>query len=99
MAVYKDVVEATCPVGDDAKEDATATAAMDALEARVALALAVFAQAVPATERAPIIHIFLHVPATIRRWNSVRNFWCYAIERCTPVYFCMCTFVSLSAHF
>ena len=36
----------------------------------------------PKTELAIILHILLHIPDAIYRWNSARNFWAFFGERC-----------------
>ena len=37
---------------------------------------------IPATELSVLLHIMVHVPDMVHRWNSVRNFWCFFGERC-----------------
>jgi hypothetical protein len=80
-AAYRAVVGAECDSSDDQQETEDAEAAIAALDLRVTEAVCQLMNVLPETERASIIHIFMHVPAAIRRWNSVRNFWCYAAER------------------
>ena len=57
------------------------TADIEALNVRVAEALSKCESVLPTTELAVMFHILLHVPAAIRRWNSVRNFWSFFVER------------------
>jgi hypothetical protein len=35
----------------------------------------------PLSELSIFVHEILHVPEFVYRWNSVRNFWCFATER------------------
>ena len=35
----------------------------------------------PATELSIAIHELIHVPDFLWRWNSVRNYWCFVVER------------------
>lgn len=83
QAAYQALMEATCDAHEDKKDEEAADRAIEKLHATVVAGLCEFAKDAPTTERATIVHIMLHVPATIRRWNSVRNFWCYAGERYT----------------
>ena len=35
----------------------------------------------PGTELSIGIHELIHVPDFLWRWNSVRNYWCFVVER------------------
>jgi hypothetical protein len=35
----------------------------------------------PGTEMSIAIHELIHVPDFLWRWNSVRNYWCFVVER------------------
>ena len=35
----------------------------------------------PSTELSIAIHELVHVPDFLWRWNSVRNYWCFVVER------------------
>jgi hypothetical protein len=35
----------------------------------------------PRSEMCRVLHILLHVCDMVRRWNNVRNFWCFLTER------------------
>ena len=67
---------------DVTDDDGTANRVkMRELRRRCVLALALMDRDVPETEAAIVLHIILHVPETIQRWNSVRNTWAFHPER------------------
>jgi hypothetical protein len=43
--------------------------------------LCVYEAGAPISELPPVLHVLLHVPDAIYRWNSVRNMWCFFNER------------------
>ena len=43
--------------------------------------VSLFEKVFPVTEHARIVHLFVHVPDVIYRWNHVRNFWAFFPER------------------
>ncbi len=51
--------------------------------ARTAVARALFKleRDFPGTEMSIAIHELIHVPDFVWRWNSVRNYWCFVVER------------------
>jgi hypothetical protein len=36
----------------------------------------------PRTDLPVMLHVLLHVPEAIHRWNAVRNYWSFFTERC-----------------
>lgn len=51
--------------------------------ARTAVARALFKleRDFPGTELSIAIHELIHIPDFLWRWNSVRNYWCFVVER------------------
>lgn len=64
---------------EDDNDDATQTCRT----ARTAVARALFKleRDFPGTELSIAIHELIHVPDFLWRWNSVRNYWCFVVER------------------
>ena len=54
---------------------------IDQLKVEVVEALCLVEIAFPSTELCVMLHLLLHVPDSIYRWNAVRNFWCFFGER------------------
>ena len=54
---------------------------VDRLKLQMVEALVLCESVLPVVSLAPMLHVLLHVPDTIYRWNSVRNFWCFFGER------------------
>ena len=54
---------------------------IDDLKVKVVEALVKCESILPATEMPVMLHILLHVPDCIYRWNSVRNYWSFFGER------------------
>ena len=52
-----------------------------ALHLQTIEALCLLERDFPLTELSIFVHEILHVPEFIYRWNSVRNYWCFASER------------------
>jgi hypothetical protein len=78
---FAELVDFESDFEPDPEEEKQSLERLKALEDKVVVALCLVAENVPVTEHSGIIHILLHVPAAIGRWNSVRNFWCYPSER------------------
>jgi len=51
------------------------------LKLDIVKALIALEDCVPMTEAPIVIHIIMHVPDAICRWNSVNNFWAFFTER------------------
>jgi hypothetical protein len=64
-------------------EDETDEADHTCRTARTMVARALFKleRDFPATELSIAIHELIHVPDFLWRWNSVRNYWCFVVER------------------
>ena len=43
--------------------------------------LVIYEKGVAKSELPPVLHMLIHVPDAIYRWNSVRNMWCFTNER------------------
>lgn len=65
---------------DGAKEAAQHTRAQ-MLKLRVTTALCKFEDEFPKSEMSPVFHTLMHVPDSIYKWNSVRNYWAFFNER------------------
>jgi hypothetical protein len=70
---------ASCDVNDD---DAEATLA--ATKEQVVVLVCQIERSFPRTEMCRVLHVVLHVCDMVRRWNNVRNFWCFLTERFNP---------------
>jgi hypothetical protein len=70
-------------VADYDPEDDEDCAAQTCRAARTAVARALFKleRDFPGTELSIAIHELIHVPDFLYRWNSVRNYWCFVVER------------------
>jgi hypothetical protein len=79
VSVLRELLVATCDVIDD-NGDAN-NVKMRELRRKCVLALALMDRDVPESEGAIIIHIILHIPECILRWNGVRNTWSFHPER------------------
>jgi hypothetical protein len=51
------------------------------LKLKIIGCLCEYEQGVARTELPPVLHMLLHVPDAIYRWNSVRNMWVFTNER------------------
>jgi len=80
IAALQHLVEATA---DYDPEDADDTASHTCRTARTMVARALFKleRDFPGTELSIAIHELIHVPDFLWRWNSVRNYWCFVVER------------------
>jgi hypothetical protein len=67
------------PSDDGADNPATDTCR--AARKAVAKALFLLERDLPGTELSIAIHELIHVPDFLWRWNSVRNYWCFVVER------------------
>ncbi len=55
---------------------------IDKLKVMVVEAIVLCEMVLPKTELPVMLHVLLHVPDCMYRWNSVRNFWSFFGERC-----------------
>ena len=55
---------------------------IDELKVKVVEAIVLCEIVLPKTELPVMLHVLLHVPDCMYRWNSVRNFWSFFGERC-----------------
>lgn len=69
-----------------AGEEERAGDTVSELKYTLVVALCKIEAVIPATDLAVIMHILLHVPDCIYRWNNVRNWWCFFGERCMGGY-------------
>lgn len=74
------LLDATADFDPDDPDD-TATATCRAAKKAVATALFKMERDFPGTELSIAIHELIHVPDFLWRWNSVRNYWCFVVER------------------
>ena len=51
------------------------------LKQKVIEAVCTFEKVFPDSELARIVHIMVHLPDAIHRWNNIRNFWSFWGER------------------
>jgi hypothetical protein len=54
---------------------------MKQLKTKVLLALILFEREFPKTLMVGCLHNLLHMPDAIFRWNNLRNFWAFFMER------------------
>lgn len=80
ITILNDLLDATADVDDDTDED-QALAESRSLHMKAIEALCLLERDFPLTELSIFVHEILHVPEFIYRWNSVRNYWCFATER------------------
>ena len=52
------------------------------MQVKVVEAIVLCESVLPKTELPVMLHVLLHVPDCMYRWNSVRNFWSFFGERC-----------------
>jgi hypothetical protein len=83
MQCFSDLVQAHSHAEHpDYVPDMAATRSnMLALKEKIAMAMTLFDEHFPASEKTIVFHIILHVPDWIHRWGSVRNGWCFYGER------------------
>jgi hypothetical protein len=75
------LLDAVADFDPDDPEDDTATHTCRAARTAVARALTKMERDFPGTELSIAIHELIHVPDFLYRWNSVRNYWCFVVER------------------
>ena len=81
LTVLREIHNTTCDVSKDPIEEAENLTGLQRLKMKVIKALCYFAKYMPKTEQARIIHVIIHFPDLIHRWNNVRNYWAYFNER------------------
>jgi hypothetical protein len=64
---------------DDMTDHSTNTCR--AVRNQVARALTMLERDFPHTELSIAIHELIHMPDFLLRWNAVRNYWCFVVER------------------
>jgi hypothetical protein len=74
------VLDATADYDPDDSED-TAVNTSRAIRARVVRALFKLERDFPGTELSIFVHELIHIPDFLLRWNAVRNYWCFVVER------------------
>lgn len=74
QSVFVDLLTLTSEHGDPRDT-------VDRIKLKVIETLCVAEEVLPITEMTAILHILLHVPDAVYRWNSVRNFWAFFSER------------------
>ena len=79
LDVLNRLVETTADV--EAGEEYSDDTSLEALKLDIVKALIALEDCVPMTEAPIVIHIIMHVPDAICRWNSVNNFWAFFTER------------------
>lgn len=92
LAACQGLLEIECSA-DHPNDDSLELLAVEVIEA-----LSLCEAALPSTEQPIILHILMHVTPTISRWGSVRNFWCFFMERfgsTSPAFFFISRFLTL----
>jgi hypothetical protein len=51
------------------------------LKLKIVELLVIYEDGVAISELPNVLHVLIHVPDAIYRWNSVRNMWCFTNER------------------
>jgi hypothetical protein len=75
-----DVSDTEDPDNQEAREERTRRLTQFAVETLCRLETVL-----PEQKFTPMMHILIHLPLYIQRWNSVRNFWCFFMERYTLI--------------
>ena len=75
IAVCNRILTEISPLDSENREE------MDQIKLQTIEALSLCEASFPKTELCIMMHILMHVPDCIYRWNSVRNFWCFFGER------------------
>jgi hypothetical protein len=80
IAALQHLLDATA---DYDPEDDSGAASHTCRTARTMMARALFKleRDLPGTELSIAIHELIHIPDFLWRWNSVRNYWCFVVER------------------
>jgi hypothetical protein len=74
------ILNATADYDPDDPDD-TSRATCKAVKAKIANALYQLEKHFPSTELSIAIHEFIHFPDFLFKWNAVRNYWCFIVER------------------
>jgi len=74
------LLDATADYDPDDIADTSANTCR-AVRTKVARALFLLERDFPGTELSIAIHELIHVPDFLFRWNAVRNYWCFVVER------------------
>ena len=75
------LLDAVADYDPDNMDDDSATQTCRTARTAVARALFKLERDFPGTELSIGIHELVHVPDFLWRWNSVRNYWCFVVER------------------
>jgi hypothetical protein len=75
----------------ESAHDSENRAVIDTIKTQLIRALVVVEARFPPTELCSMFHVLMHIPDSIYRWNSARNFWSFFGERyvfiCVHIYF------------
>ena len=74
------LLDATADYDPD-EDDCETSDKTRALHLQVIEALCLLERDFPLSEMSIFVHEILHMPEFVFRWNSVRNYWCFATER------------------
>ena len=74
------LLDVTADYDPDDPDDPT-TDTCRTLRGKLATALVLMEKDFPATELSIAIHELIHMPDFVFRWNAVRNYWCFVVER------------------
>jgi len=74
------ILDATADYDPDDAEDVSRVTCR-AVRTKIANALYLLEKHFPATELSIAVHELIHVPDFLFRWNAVRNYWCFVVER------------------
>jgi hypothetical protein len=76
------ILLATCDyIPGDAEATAAAKLKTRELKTELILALCIFERDVPESELSYFLHEIVHLCDFLYRWNNVRNYWCFLVER------------------
>jgi hypothetical protein len=75
------LLDAVADYDPDNMDDDGATQTCRTARTVVARALFKLERDFPGTEMSIATHELIHVPDFLYRWNSVRNYWCFVVER------------------
>jgi hypothetical protein len=64
-----------------ARDDRRRESKTQALTLRVILAQCELEKVLPMCKFTPLMHALRHIPSNIHRWNNVRVYWCFFMER------------------
>ena len=73
--VLRDLINATSAFDSERRDN------IEGLKLRLVETMCLCEVELPSTELSVLFHVIIHMPDCIRRWNSVRNFWCFFSER------------------